>query len=402
MRDRELREIIEKGEDAFTEFKDERTHPEEIAASLVAFANAQGGRLIIGVSDEGEILGVGDPDAVMQRIDQISFNNCEPPVTCFQEKVKIDDKIVIVVHIPKGGQRPYRTRRGMFFIRTSSGKRQATREELLRIFQEAKALNPDEIPVPGTSAQEIDVRYFGNFFREAFGRRVEEEGVELERILMNMKLMTAEGLLTTAGLLLFGENPQRHLPWAKIHIVRFEGTEISESLLDQKEITGTLFEQLEEAERVLKSHIRVAGRIEGFKREDIYEIPLEALREAVVNAVAHRDYSIRSHIRVFIFDDRVEVRSPGGLPNTVTVENIRYGIHVERNPVIVSFLTKRGFMGQIGTGIVRMIRLMRERVGREPEFYERGFEFHVILPKRRIEALPDRGSNRALGGDGQG
>ena len=118
---------------------------------------------------------------------------------------------------------------------------------------------------------------------------------------------------------------------------------------------------------------------------DIHEISIEALREAVVNAVAHRDYSIRSHIRIFIFDDRIEVRSPGRLPNTVTVENIRYGIHVERNPTVVSFLTKRGFMGQIGTGIVRMIRLMREYVGKEPEFYERDFEFHVILTKRQID-----------------
>ena len=385
MKVRELQEIVEKGEDAFTEFKDERARPDDIAASLVAFANAQGGKLIIGVSDEGEIIGVGDPDRLMQRVDQISFNNCEPPITCFQEKVKIDARIVIVVHIPQGGQRPYRTNRGIFYIRTSSGRRQATREELLRIFQEARALNPDEIPIPETSLGDLDIRSFEGFFRETFGRTLDEEGVEVERVLVNMKLMNDEGLLTTTGVILFGKEPQRYLPWAKIHIVRFEGKEIGERLLDQKEITGTLFEQLEEAERVLKSHIKVAGRIEGFKRRDIHEIPLEALREAVVNAVAHRDYSIRSHIRIFIFDDRIEVRSPGRLPNTVTVENIRYGIHVERNPTVVSFLTKRGFMGQIGTGIVRMIRLMREYVGKEPEFYERDFEFHVILTKRQID-----------------
>ena len=115
--------------------------------------------------------------------------------------------------------------------------------------------------------------------------------------------------------------------------MRFKGSSTEEPMIDKKEIRGRLSDQIEEAEKFFKNHLNLKGDIKGFKREEKYEIPLEALRESVVNAVARRDYTIKSNIRIFIFDDRVEVISPGELPNTVTLENIRYGIHVERNPL---------------------------------------------------------------------
>ncbi|MGB9846107.1 MAG: ATP-binding protein [Desulfotomaculales bacterium] len=109
------------------------------------------------------------------------------------------------------------------------------------------------------------------------------------------------------------------------------------------------------------------------------ELPLEALREAVVNAVAHRNYHLPAQIRIFIFSDRIEIISPGKLPNTITLENIRLGVHAERNPLLVSFLSKMGYLTQIGTGIIRMIRLLKQHTGKEPEFEERGEEFLVRI-----------------------
>lgn len=125
--------------------------------------------------------------------------------------------------------------------------------------------------------------------------------------------------------------------------------------------------------------------IKGFEKELHQEIPLEALRELIVNAVVHRDYHIKSQIRIFIFDNRIEIMSPGRLPNTITLENIRWGgIHVERNPIIVSFLAKIGYMTEIGTGIIRTIRLLKERTGKEPDFEERGSDFVARIWRNQI------------------
>jgi len=148
-------------------------------------------------------------------------------------------------------------------------------------------------------------------------------------------------------------------------------------------LEGNLEEQIKAADTVLNLYLKTRVNIKGFENELEPEIPKEVLREVVVNAVAHRDYHITSQIRIFIFDDRLEIMSPGKLPNGITLENIKLGVHSERNPLIVSYLAKMGYMTQIGTGIVRMTRLLKEHTGKEPEFEERGQEFVVRI--RRVD-----------------
>jgi len=208
---------------------------------------------------------------------------------------------------------------------------------------------------------------------------MERTGVTLENILQNMKIMK-EKELTLAGLLIFGRNPQQFRPYLKTWAIHFYGNDQGATeFIDRKELTGKLTDQLRRAEIFFRDHLRNPARIEGFDRIEGLEIPPEILREAVVNALAHRDYAIMSNIRIFIFDDRVEIISPGKLPNTVTIENIRYGIHAERNPVIISYLSKFGKMTQIGTGIPRMISLAKKATGREPDFEENEGQFKVII-----------------------
>lgn len=150
---------------------------------------------------------------------------------------------------------------------------------------------------------------------------------------------------------------------------------------DRKELEGVLEEQITGAQSFLDLHLRTGASIRGFRREDRPEIPAEVLREAVVNAVAHRDYSLRGQVRLFVFADRVEIISPGSLPNTVTLDNIRFGIHVERNPILVTFLAKMGLLSQVGTGIPRMIRAMRDRGLPEPSFALLGDHFRVTIAR---------------------
>ncbi len=378
----ELLEIVKKGEDSFTEFKEEGIHSDKLAAEIVAFANTEGGNLIIGVSDEGEIVGVTEIDKEMQRIDDICVNNCEPTIDSTTEKIIIDDKKVLVVRISKGPQRPYRTNKGVYYIRTSSGRRQPSREQLMRLFEAAKTIYYDELPVPNTSPEDIDLEYFEEFLKKSLRGKIEDFGIKTEDLLKNMKILTpyeSDMVTTTGGLLFFGKHPEYHLPYCKVTIVRFPGNDIGEKF-EKKDIEGRITDQIERTDIILKDYLRSETKIEGFKKEEPrYEIPFESLREAVINAVAHRNYQLPSQIRIFIFDNRIEVKSPGKLPNTVTIENIKLGFPLHRNPLIVSFLAKEHRMTEIGTGIPRMIRLLKEHTGREPDFEERDQEFVVRI-----------------------
>lgn len=380
MAKRELMEIIEKGEDSFTEFKEEKVHSDDLASEIVAFANSEGGIILLGVSDKKEIKGISKPDKEMQRVENICYNNCEPSIVVAIEKIKVDDRFVLCIHISKGPERPYRTNRGVYYIRTSAGKRQATREELLRLYQATRSIYYDELPVPKTSIDDLDILYFRRFF-EGFYQTKIEESLDLNKLLENMKILTRMNgnlVFTVGGYLLFGLNPQKELPFCKITVAKFEGNEIGEEF-EKKDLEGKLEEQIKAADTVLNLYLKTRVAIRGFENELKPEIPREVLREAVVNAIAHRDYHIASQIRIFIFDNRIEIISPGKLPNMVTLANIKLGVHSERNPLIVSYLAKMGYMTQIGTGVVRMIRLLKEHTGKEPEFEERDEEFVVRI-----------------------
>ena len=378
----ELLEIVKKGEDSYTEFKEERAHSDQLAAEIVAFANTEGGNLIIGVSDNGEIIGIINPDKEMQRIDNICINNCEPTIYTTIEKLIVDDKKILIVKIPKGPQRPYRTNKGIHYIRTASGKRIPSQGELRLIQQASGTIYYDELPIPNTSLEDIDMGYIEEFLKKSLGGGIKDFGIKTDDLLKNMRILTPyEGDLvtTTGGLLFFGKKPEYHLPYCKVTIARFPGNEIGETF-EKKDIEGKLVGQLERTETVLKDYLRSETKIEGFKKEEPrFEIPIESLREAVINAVAHRNYQLASQIRIFIFDNRIELKSPGKLPNTVTIENIKLGFPLHRNPLIVSFLAKEHRMTEIGTGVPRMIRLLKEHTGREPDFEERDQEFIVRI-----------------------
>jgi len=168
-----LQRCITRWEDVHTEFKEWPVHSDDIAAALVAFANTDGGQFILGVDNGRQIIGVDDPDAAMQRVDQIAYNNCEPPLTVIQETVKSDSgAVVLVVNVPKGDQRPYRTNRGVYYICTTSGRRQASRQELLRLFQSAESLFYDETAVLRASLTDLDRSTFENFVQQAINARL--------------------------------------------------------------------------------------------------------------------------------------------------------------------------------------------------------------------------------------
>ncbi len=383
MNQEQLRRRIAKGEDLHTEFKEKPIRPDDLAAELVAFANTDGGWLIFGVTDDRHIVGVEDVDTLVQQVDQVAYQNCRPPVTVVQEVLPVGDgKAVLIVRVPKGDQRPYQTRRGHFYVRTASGKRRASRQELLRLFQAAQSLFFEETLILQASLDDLNLAAFRRFCQHVVG----DWNGQYAQLLMNWSLVReheGEHYPTVAALLLFGYQPERFLPYAYASAARIPGTEASAEPSDVKRVEGSLFDILENITRFIRLHLPTPHRIRGFERETFPELPEAALREVIVNALVHRDYAIAAPIRVFILDDRVEVRSPGGLPNTVTVEMVKFGLaHVLRNPLLYTFFYRAGYVTDTGNGLRRVIRLVQEATGQEPLLKEEGNEWVVALPRR--------------------
>lgn len=383
------------GEGQRCEFKERLDNLERMAGEIVAFANSEGGTLYVGVDDLGNLCGLNDADATFQALTNICRDRCFPAISPLIEQQTIAGKEIIIVTVTPQLNRfkPYRTAGGRFYIRAGKDKKDATGRELMRIAQAAGELHYDESPVIGAEVQDFSMPDFEKYHDRQFGmsleQHLEQSGVELPVLLRNLKLvhdLDDDMLLTVAGVLLFGTNPQRFLPQSRVSAVAFAGVNEDSDILDRREMAGRLPEIIEETRVFFDRNIRHPAREHGFYREDILLYDSKALGEAVVNAIAHRDYSLSgSQIRVFLFDDRIEVRSPGRLPNSVSIDNIKLGVHAERNRTISTLLTQSGYMSAIGTGIPRLvIRLSRAVSGREPDFELVGEELRVRIWARQL------------------
>lgn len=375
----ELQERILKGENLHTEFKESLPDNETLAKSIVCFANTDGGQLIIGVSDSGNITGVGDSDEAVRKIDDVAFNRCEPPISILPETVDIDSKIVLIINIPKGEQRPYRTKSGLYYIRSGNRCRQASWQEVRRLYQTSESIYYDETPISKASFTTLDIEYLKDFLGKYLGISPEESLIE--NYLKNLKVITHNKKPTLAGTLFFGKNPQQLIPFAKIIAAYIPGKDISIPPSDRKDLEGKIPDILENSLKFLRLYLKEEHRIKSFKAESYPEIPEEVFRECIVNAVAHRDYTINASIRLFIFEDRIEIRTPGKLPNTVTIENMKVSIHVPRNPVIYNLLNKMGMVTDVGSGVPRVIKIIKEKLNKEIGLNSTEAEFILSIPR---------------------
>ena len=377
----ELMEKISRKENYQIEFKEKLTDKRTLAKEIVCFANSEGGQIFVGVNDDGKIIGVENIDKLMLIIDSVANQNCKPPVTILMESIQIDDKDVLVINIPKGSHRPYKTINGQYYIRSSNRCRQASREELLRLFQSSESLYYDETPVLQANLEDLDLNYFKDFIYKFLQIKIKPE--ETRNTLTNLHLLSTNDKPTISGLLFFGRNPQKFFPNYKIVCANISGNDISTPPSDKKDILGRVSTILEDTIRFLKLYLKESHVIKGFESELRFEIPEVAIREVIVNAIAHRDYTIEAPIRIIIYKDRIEVHSPGKLPNTVTIESIKLGgSHVLRNPTIYNLLSKMGLVTDLGSGVRRVTQIIKESLGKEVSFIETEGEFTVIIPRK--------------------
>lgn len=366
-----LLKIIKRGEDSKTQFKLRFDSVDALAAEISALANSEGGIIIVGVSDTGRLMGVKDLRKLNQFISNACSQKMEPPISVITENLTYNNKLVVMISVPRGTNKPYAVNKSDFWIKVGADKRRASREELRRLMQASGALYADEMAISGTGTDDVDMYSFRRFYEEQYGMAIEEIGLPIDRIMSNLKLMEGDSL-TLAGLLLFAKQPELLKPQYLVKAVAFAGNDIGgNKYLDSEDIGGTLPVVFKEGMAFLKRNLRKKQKGQPFNFPGILEIPEIALEEAVVNALIHRDYFVNSGVRLFVFDNRVEIISPGRLPNTVTTENIKHGIQMVRNPILLSFVSKLKIpYREIGSGVIRMINECRNAGIPDPELVE--------------------------------
>ena len=354
----ELLERIELGEDSTTQLKENINNNTSLAEEMVAFSNALGGLIIVGVKDNGEISGLSSEDVsrLNNMISNVASENVKPPISPLTMTKKVSDKILLIIDIKQGINKPYCTNSGAYITKSGADKRRISQEELQRLFQESQKLHADELTVKGSKMQDIDQKAFFDYYEKQYEEDISKQDIETNKILENLYL-SKDNYLTLAGLLLFGKNPQLRKPMFLVKAVSFVGNEISGMFYrDSEDIKGNVSQLFKDSMSFITRNLRKIQRGKDFNTEGDLEIPKIVLEELMVNAIIHRDYFIEAPINLFIFDNRIEIISPGKLPNSLSVENIKHGISVIRNPIITSLATKILPYRGIGSGIVRAIR----------------------------------------------
>jgi ATP-dependent DNA helicase RecG len=325
---------------------------------MVAFSNGMGGKIIVGVDDDGVIIGLTKKE--MQDLNNLISNaaseNVRPAINPTTQNILTEFGLVVVINIPAGINKPYQDNKGVFWVKNGADKRKATsREEIQRLFQSSGWLHADESSANGLTFADLDMDYFSAFFQRRYGESLESQSVPLEQTIQNLNL-GHEGILNLTGALLFAKNPSIRLPAFIVKAGCISGTDItSESYLDSRNIEGKIADIFQQTISFILANIKQIQGDQSVNSVGLPEIPRIALEEILVNALVHRDYFISAPIRVFVFKDRVEVISPGHLPNNLTIENIKAGNSNTRNPILASFanqiLPYRGY----GSGILRAL-----------------------------------------------
>jgi ATP-dependent DNA helicase RecG len=353
----ELKKLIERGEDSKHQFKQTIDHERSLSSEIVAMSNAEGGQIFIGVSDDGDLRGIETKDLKKMNnlISNTASQHIKSPVALKSENISMGSGLIIIcLTISEGADKPYFDNEGIIWLKVGADKRKInSKEELRRFFQISDLVHADETPTKAF-IEDIDSKYFGNFFDKQYGLSVPNEEKKVAKLLENMDL-AKDGHLNLAGLLLFGENPQIYKPTFVVKSIFFPGiTNDKDHYLDKEDHSGNLKEIFQNSIGFIMRCLPKIQSGESVNSPSIPEIPRIVFEELLVNALVHRDYFLESPIRIFVYQDRIEIISPGSLPNHLTIPKMISGISIIRNPILCSYVSK-GLLpySGLGTGIQR-------------------------------------------------
>jgi ATP-dependent DNA helicase RecG len=393
----ELLEIIHDGENSGVEFKRDVIENHALAKELVAFSNLSGGMVLLGVEDDGSISGLSRAD-LEEWVMTTCRDKIRPGIIPFFEVVRdiVPGKDVGIVRVTRGFDvhSLWHNNRNTYFIRVGTQSREPSPEELGRLFQQRGAFRVELRPVSGATLADLDRRRLRDYFGRIRQQDVppDEDDAAWQTLLINTEVMTDEGV-TVGGMLLFGRTPNHFLPQAGIDAAAFPGTEKDYAARERAGLRGPMTPLLnaegavvenglvEQALDFMRRNTPVTAVLENGRRIEKPAYPPEVLREAIVNAVIHRDYILSAtDIELAVYSDRLEIISPGRLPNGITTDRMRAGCRAARNQLLKDVMRDYGYLEHMGMGVPRKIILgMKAHNGTEPALVEEQERFVLRL-----------------------
>ena len=381
----ELVEIVACGETSRVQFKETLDNNDSIAAEMIALANTKGGMILFGIQDKtGEIKGLSyqEIQEIGSKVASIATELVKPQIFVTTDVVSLhrDENVrhVLVVMVDEGIAKPYKDRFGVIWVKQGGDKRRLTdNNQQLRLFQQSGLVYVDEMIVPDTSYADVYKEKVQEYLEKMQDDSIELEEIH-EQLCRNLNILKGNNL-TLGGLLFFGKRPQKVRPAFCVKAVSFIGNDISSvEYRESRDITGTIPAMYQESLAFFDRHLFRTQQGQDFNSTGILEISEIALQELMQNAFTHRDYTKNSPIRIFIFDNRIEIISPGCLPNSLTIENIKLGNAVIRNNLIVSYASKLMRYRGIGSGIARALKRQPDIVFQDDK---EGEQFRVTIPR---------------------
>ena len=371
----DLKQRITQGENTTIEFKE--NFDQETIETAAAFANTDGGTIFIGVSDRREINGITIGKETLRNWSNQILQATEPRVVLEIKSVAVEGKSVLLIHTAESPIKPVSVK-GICYKRVGNSNRVMSPQEIAQMHLESVGQTWDQLLVTRAGIDDIDKKKVEWYLtrRETIRNVSKPQDMSMAAFLKNINGTSDDGTPTHAGLLFFSKHPQRRFFYnAQLRVVRFKGTSVTHPVIDRLDCGETLWENVDTAEEFIRRNIRLLSfrTSKSFQRDDKFEYPLNALREAIINALIHRNYQETADVRVFIFDDRIEIINPGTFPEGVSPNE---PTHKPVNPTLSQFMFDVGFIERYGAGIRMMQRLCREWGNKAPRY-----DFHPIETK---------------------
>ena len=373
-------------ESSTLEFKEVLPQKDQVVKTTIGFCNQNGGKLIIGISDSGKIIGISPIDAVkaVESLSQSIYEACIPPILPLIYTQTVNDKTLLIIEVSSGTNKPYyRKSEGLekgTYIRLGSVTLKATADIIEELKWQARGRAFDTLPVYGTSEQDLNVSKIEEFVRL---RETGKEAKITQELLRSYHLIVQEHVhsyASAAGILLFWKEPQHHFSEAMIICTHFKGIEGREALATI-DCTGTLFEQFERAFDFILSRLSRSFTIEASKRKEVLEIPSNAIREALLNMIVHRNYHQLSPSKIAIYQNRIEFFSPGTFFGPLTPQNLKQGLSFIRNIAICKVFREAKYIEKMGSGLITIFKTYEESHLKTPSIIEGAGFIKCILPR---------------------
>ncbi|MDE0146129.1 MAG: putative DNA binding domain-containing protein [Nitrospira sp.] len=393
-------ELTNQPEGAKLEFKRDDERPEIFAKEIVAFANMNGGTVLVGVEDDGNISGIQRNNLQEWLMDTVIGRHVHPLLLPDYEEISVEGKRVAVVKIPQGNSKPYvlnHRNRQDIYVRYGGTSQLAGREQQARLFDSGGLLSAEKFPVHGSSVSDLDQHRCQEYFRDILLQSPDED---LQEMMINHSFLVGDATPLACSYFayaLFAKKPELRLPQAGVRLSVYDGNDKDYNTVFDKVLDAPLLERRgsggphdplepalhERAGTLIQPYVS-KEKLHGMSRRRFWDYPFEAIRELLINAFIHRDWTKQDYVRVVVYNNRMEITSPGSLPNGMTTERIRSGAQLQRNPSAVRIFRDYGYVEDQGIGIRRkVIPLMQQHNEREPDFEVTEDHFKVTLWKKQ-------------------